>query len=78
MKIEGREIGPGHPCLIVAEISGNHMGKLELALALIDEAAMAGADAVKFQAFTMAEILALRGDGQAPAPWDSWTLRDLY
>jgi sialic acid synthase SpsE len=36
---------------IVAEISGNHGGKLENALRLIEEAKRAGADAVKFQCF---------------------------
>src|SRR5262245_56172020 len=36
---------------IVAEISGNHGGKLENALSLIRKAIDAGADAVKFQCF---------------------------
>lgn len=36
---------------IVAEISGNHGGKLENALALIRAAKEAGADAIKFQCF---------------------------
>lgn len=36
---------------IIAEISGNHGGLLDNALRLIDAAAKAGADAVKFQCF---------------------------
>jgi sialic acid synthase SpsE len=45
---------------IVAEIGGgNHGGKLENALRLIDEAKAAGADAVKFQCF-IPELLAKR------------------
>lgn len=57
---------------IVAEVSGNHGGKLLNALLLIEQAADAGADAVKFQCFDPArlakrrannpEVLALAGD----------------
>lgn len=44
-----RVIGQGQPCFIIAEIGINHNGSLESALKLIDEAAKAGCDAVKFQ-----------------------------
>lgn len=46
-----RPIGPTHPCLIIAEVGVNHNGSVDMALMLIDAAAEAGADAVKFQAF---------------------------
>jgi N-acetylneuraminate synthase len=46
-------IGPGHPCFIVAEIGINHNGSLETALRLIDAAADAGCQAVKFQKRTV-------------------------
>ena len=36
---------------MIAEAGSNHNGNLETALALIDVAAEAGADAVKFQGF---------------------------
>jgi sialic acid synthase SpsE len=49
--IGGRAVGDGHPCFIIAEAGSNHDGKLAQALALIDVAAAAGADAVKFQVF---------------------------
>jgi len=45
----GRKIGPGQPCFLIAEIGINHNGSLELALRLIEEAKKAGFDAVKFQ-----------------------------
>jgi len=45
----GRSIGPGQPCFLIAEIGINHNGSLELALRLIEEAVKAGFDAVKFQ-----------------------------
>jgi N-acetylneuraminate synthase len=39
------------PCFVIAETGVNHNGELPLALRLIDAAAAAGADAVKFQTF---------------------------
>jgi N,N'-diacetyllegionaminate synthase len=42
-------IGPGSPCFIVAEAGVNHNGSVSRAYELIDIAADAGADAVKFQ-----------------------------
>ena len=46
-----RLIGPGQPCFIIAEVGVNHNGDITLARRLIDVAATAGADAVKFQTF---------------------------
>lgn len=51
-----RKIGPGQPVFIIAEAGSNHDGKLEQAKELIDAAAKAGADAVKFQLFRAAKI----------------------
>jgi N-acetylneuraminate synthase len=42
-------IGAGHPCYVIAEIGINHNGELENAKKLIDVAAEAGCQAVKFQ-----------------------------
>jgi N-acetylneuraminate synthase len=42
-------VGPGQPVFIIAEIGINHNGDIELAKKLIDAAALAGCDAVKFQ-----------------------------
>ncbi len=49
--VAGRAIGPGEPAFIVAEAGVNHNGSLDMARRLIDVAAAAGADAVKFQTF---------------------------
>ena len=54
--IGDRWIGEGEPCFIVAEAGSNHNGSLEQALRLIDVAADAGADAVKFQHFKAAKL----------------------
>jgi len=47
--IGSRVIGGGRPAYVIAEIGLNHNGDVELAKRLIDVAARAGADAVKFQ-----------------------------
>lgn len=49
--IGGRRVGDGEPCFVIAEAGVNHNGQLKLALDLVDVAADAGADAVKFQTF---------------------------
>lgn len=51
ISIAGRNVGPNHPCFIIAEAGVNHNGSLESARQLIDVAVQAGADAVKFQTF---------------------------
>jgi len=44
-----RLVGDGHPCFVVGEIGINHNGDVEIAKRLIQVAAAAGCDAVKFQ-----------------------------
>ena len=43
--------------LIIAEAGVNHNGEIELAKKLIEGAAMAGADLVKFQTFSAEKIV---------------------
>jgi N-acetylneuraminate synthase len=47
--IGGRKIGPAHPPFIIAEAGINHEGSLKKALQLVDAAAEAKADCIKFQ-----------------------------
>ncbi len=49
LRIGSRRIGPNEPCYVIAEIGLNHNGDLAIAKRLVDVAAEAGADAVKFQ-----------------------------
>ncbi|MBN8544785.1 MAG: N-acetylneuraminate synthase family protein [Ignavibacteria bacterium] len=49
IKVGNRFIGDGQPCFVIAEIGINHNGSVEIAKKLIDGAANAGCDAVKFQ-----------------------------
>jgi N-acetylneuraminate synthase len=49
IRIKDRLIGDGHPTYIIAEIGINHNGDIDLAKKMIEAAAHAGVDAVKFQ-----------------------------
>ena len=51
INIDGKQAGPGCGAFIIAEIGTNHDSCLEQAIEMIDAAAEAGADAVKFQNF---------------------------
>ena len=57
LEIDGRLVGEGQPCYIIAEAGVNHNGDPTLAKQLVDIAADAGADAVKFQKRTVSDIL---------------------
>lgn len=82
MKIAGREIGPGCPPYIVAEVSCNHGGLLTRAIDLIHAAKAAGADAVKFQCYTADTITMNAPDNPEfiikGGPWHGRHLYDLY
>ena len=45
ISIDGRPVGAGHPCLVIAEAGINHYGDPATAKAMVD----AGANRVKFQ-----------------------------
>ena len=47
--LANREVGPGNPIYVIAEIGINHNGDIHVAQQLMDVAAKAGCDAVKFQ-----------------------------
>jgi N-acetylneuraminate synthase len=83
MRIEGREVGPHAPPFVIAELSGNHNGSLERALAIVDAAAASGAHALKIQTYT-ADTMTLdirHGEfviSDPASPWAGRSLYDLY
>lgn len=52
VQIGNKDVGENKPCFIIAEAGSNHNRDMKLAKQLIDAAAEAGADAVKFQTFS--------------------------
>lgn len=56
VKVGTQYVGAGEPVFVIAEIGINHNGDLEIAKRLIDAAAEAGANAVKFQKRTVSEV----------------------
>jgi pseudaminic acid synthase len=52
MQINDNKIGIGYRTYIIAELSGNHCGKIEYVLDIIRAAKEIGADALKLQTYT--------------------------
>ncbi|WP_405198345.1 pseudaminic acid synthase [Christiangramia sp. LLG6405-1] len=82
MKIGNREIGKDQSVFIIAELSANHNGSLEVALDTIKAAKRTGADAIKLQTYTAdtmtidaktSDFLLSQG-----TIWDGKYLHDLY
>lgn len=82
MRIDSFEINSNSPVFIIAELSANHNGSLENALATIKAAKKAGADAIKLQTYT-ADTLTLDARTEDfmlkhGTIWDGKYLHDLY
>lgn len=81
ISISGRKIGLEFPPYIIAELSANHNGRLEVALKIIEEAKKAGADAVKLQTYT-ADTITLNSNAEDfqihGGLWDGKSLYQLY
>ena len=81
MKIADFEIGK-EKTFIIAELSANHNGSLEIAVETIKAAAKAGADAVKLQTYR-ADTITLNSDNEnfiikGGSLWDGLTYYELY
>lgn len=83
IRIGNREIGPGRKPFIIAEMSGNHNQSLDRALAIVDAAAEAGADAIKLQTYT-ADTMTIDSSeglffiGDQKSLWKGKSLYQLY
>lgn len=66
---------------VIAEMSANHGGSLDTALAIVRQAANAGADCLKIQTYT-ADSITINCDSEAfmirGGLWDGYKLYDLY
>lgn len=60
VKIGERWVGEGEPCFVIAEAGANHNRDLGMGKALIDAAADAAADAVKFQTYSAETLYSKR------------------
>ena len=83
MRIGTRRISRDDPPYIIAELSGNHGGSLDRALATVDAVAEAGADAIKLQTYTADTMTLDVNDArfriEDPASlWAGRHLHDLY
>lgn len=83
IKIGSREIGPHARPYLIAEMSGNHNQSLDRAMAIVDAAASAGADAIKLQTYTADTMtLDVRARGfvieDNKSLWSGRQLFDLY
>lgn len=77
MLIADKQVGIGHKPFIIAEMSGNHNQSLERALAIVDAAAAAGADAIKLQTYT-ADTISMKGALTINDPNSLWNGKELY
>jgi len=79
--IAGRAIGPDEKPFVIAEVSANHLGRIDRALETIEAAAKCGADAIKIQTYT-ADTITIDHDGPGfvieGGLWDGRSLYELY
>ena len=70
-------IGDNHKPFIIAEMSGNHNQSIDRALAIVDEAAKAGAQAIKLQTYTP-DTMTIPGALKIEDEGSLWKGRELY
>jgi N-acetylneuraminate synthase len=77
VKLGTKFVGEGQPVYVIAEIGLNHNGEMEIAKKLIDAAALAGCNAVKFQKRTPELCVPLEQRNiMRETPWGLMTYMD--
>lgn len=81
--IDGRTVGRGHPCYVIAEAGVNHNCDVALGRRLVETAKAAGADAIKFQSYTAGKIATrvaprywVEADDPRGTQWDTFDRLD--
>lgn len=81
ISINGRKIGASEPPYVIAEMSANHNGHLEVALETMEMAKQMGADALKIQTYS-ADTMTIDCDSDefqiSGGLWDGYSLFKLY
>lgn len=77
LRIGTQMIGPKFRPFIIAEMSGNHNQSLERALAIVDAAADAGAQAIKLQTYT-SDTITMESVYRIDDPQSLWNGKELY
>lgn len=83
VQIGAHQVGPGHRPFVIAEMSGNHNGSLDRALAIVEAVAASGAQALKLQTYT-ADTITIDVDrpefrvSDGHELWGGETLYSLY
>jgi len=83
INLAGRLVGQNQKPFIIAEMSGNHNHSLDDALAIVDEAAKAGVDALKLQTYTPDTMTIDFKENEffindKDSLWHGYSLYDLY
>ncbi len=83
LRFGSRAIGRRNSPFVIAEMSGNHKGSLERAMAIVEAAARAGAHAIKLQTYTADTMTIDMAGGEfaisdPQSLWAGRTLYDLY
>jgi len=68
--IQGRKVGPNEPPLVIAEIGINHNGDINIAKEMVDAAAEAGCEVVKFQSHVVEDEMSHHAKDTIPGNAD--------